>query len=78
MSFEIKMIIIYTVIFSLLGLFIWLFVVHKNKKDRENVDKEYDYATDNEFDEEDETLSDYEDYDDYITIPERYGTKKIT
>ncbi len=74
MSFEIKMIIIYTVIFSLLGLFIWLFVVHKNKKDRENVDKEYDYATDNEFDEEDETLSDYEDYDDYITIPERYGT----
>ena len=70
MNFEIKMIIIYTVIFTLIGLFVWLFVVLKNKKDKNNIDREYDFATNDENDEDDTTLADYDNYDDYITIPE--------
>ena len=68
------MILIYTCIFALLGFIIWVFVVLKNKKDKKNINREYDYTTDNDLDEEEATLSDYEDYDDFITIPERYGT----
>ena len=67
MSFELKMILIYTLIFAIIGVFIWAFISYKNKKDKKDIDREYDLSTDNDQD-DDLTLSDYENMDTYIPI----------
>ncbi len=74
MSFELKMILIYTIIFVIIGLFIWLFISLKNKKDKEDVSRDYDLSTSDDTDPDDIILSDYEEMDHYITIPSRTGT----
>ncbi len=77
MSFEIKMIIIYTIIFVIIGLFIWLYITAKNKREDEKINKDIDFYNDND-DPEDDSLSNYDEYvhrslgvskknDDYIT-----------
>lgn len=77
MSFEFKMIIIYTIIFVIIGLFIWLYIITKNKREEDKINKDIDFSNDND-DPEDDTLSNYEDYvhrglgtpkksDDYVT-----------
>ncbi len=72
MSFEIKMIIIYTIIFVIIGLFIWLYIITKNKREEEKMNRDIDFSNDND-DPEDDSLSNYEDY-----IHRGLGTPKNT
>ena len=71
------MIIIYTIIFVIIGLFIWLYITAKNKREDEKINKDIDFYNDND-DPEDDSLSNYDEYvhrslgvskknDDYIT-----------
>ncbi len=70
MSFEIRMILIYSIIFVIIGLFVWLIITMKNRKEKAAMEKDYDYSNNNE--ESDEmTLADYDNIDDYIIIPSR-------
>ncbi len=57
-----RMIIIYTIIFVIIGLFIWLYVITKNKREAEKINKDIDFSND-EIDPDDETLADYENYE---------------
>lgn len=76
MSFELRMIIIYTIIFVIIGLFIWLYITTKNKREDEKITRDIDFSNDND-DPEDDSLSDYDEYvhrvlgssrkDDYLT-----------
>lgn len=76
MSFELRMIIIYTIIFVIIGLFIWLYITTKNKREDEKISRDIDFSNDND-DPEDDSLSDYDEYvhrvlgaprkDDYVT-----------
>ena len=76
MSFELRMIIIYTIIFVIIGLFIWLYITTKNKREDEKISRDIDFSNDND-DPEDDSLSDYDEYvhrvlgssrkDDYLT-----------
>ncbi len=61
MSFEIKMILIYTIIFVIIGLFIWLYITTKNKKEEEKINRDIDFSNDND-DPDDDSLANYEDY----------------
>lgn len=61
MSFEIRMILIYTVIFAIIGLFIWLYIITKNKKENEKINRDIDFSND-DIDPDDVTLSDYDDF----------------
>ena len=61
MDFEIKMIIIYTIIFIIIGLLIWLYIVTKNKSEEAKMNKDIDFSSDDN-DPEDDSLSNYEDY----------------
>lgn len=77
MSFEFKMIIIYTIIFVIIGLFIWLYITAKNKREDEKISRDIDFSSDND-DPEDDSLSNYDEFvhrslgtsrknDDYLT-----------
>ena len=72
MSYEIKMILIYTVVFVIIGLFLWLYISMKNKKEKDAMNRDYDYENSNEESDE-ETLADYENSDNYIMLPDRRG-----
>ena len=71
-----RMIIIYTIIFVIIGLFIWLYITTKNKREDEKITRDIDFSNDND-DPEDDSLSDYDEYvhrvlgssrkDDYLT-----------
>ena len=56
-----RMIIIYTIIFILIGLFLWLYIINRNRKEADKITKDFDIDTDDN-DPDDEHLSDYEDY----------------
>ncbi len=57
-----RMIIIYSIIFVIIGLFIWLYVNAKNKRENEKINKDIDFSNE-EIDPDDETLADYENYE---------------
>ena len=57
-----RMIIIYTIIFVIIGLFIWLYVITKNKREAEKINKDIDFSNDND-DPDDVSLADYENYE---------------
>ena len=61
MSFELRMILIYTVIFAIIGLFVWLYIITKNKRENDKINKDIDYSNDYD-DPDDDNLSSYEDY----------------
>ena len=71
-----RMIIIYTIIFVIIGLFIWLYITTKNKREDEKITRDIDFSNDND-EPEDDSLSDYDEYvhrvlgssrkDDYLT-----------
>ena len=52
MSFEFRMIIIYTIIFVIIGLFVWLYIITKNKREDEKINKDIDFYNDNDDPEE--------------------------
>ena len=56
-----RMIIIYTIIFVIIGLFIWLYIITKNKREAEKINKDIDFSND-EIDPEDDSLSNYDEY----------------
>lgn len=71
MSFELRMIIIYTIIFVIIGLFIWLYITTKNKRENEKISRDIDFSNDNDDDPEDDSLSNYDEYEHRSLSPSR-------
>ena len=72
MSFEIKMILIYTIIFVIIGLFIWLYITTKNKKEEEKINRDIDFSNDNEYGGE---IRSKEDIEEALEQLEKYTLK---
>ena len=63
-----RMIIIYTIIFVLIGLFLWLYIINRNKREADKITKDFDI--DSESDDVDKNVSlDVKLHDALLVLP---------